>query len=310
VPNTLAHIGFQVPAVRAVMGRPDPKWIFAGLLIPDVPWIVLRFVATARLPVDLYAFHLYAIVQASLALSLVLAAAVALATRAFGRVFLILGVNVLLHLLLDATEIKWGNGVHFFAPFSWRLTSFGLMWPESAVITLVTVVGFGVAVWALVRVEPGGGDLGQRQARARPGFALALVAVYLGAPFTMMNGVEGSDANGVAVLRDRDLRPGRTLEFDRAHLILRSGQLFLRTFTREELRVIPAPSLRPGTVSARARFLDPGTLALDAVHEHRGWPRDLLSVVGLGLIAATWSRDLIRRRRGGRVDDGTGGRVR
>ena len=58
---------------------------------------------------------------ASLAGTLLLCAAIAALTTTPRLVASVLGLNALLHLLLDATEQKWGNGVHLLAPFSWRM---------------------------------------------------------------------------------------------------------------------------------------------------------------------------------------------
>ena len=132
MPNTLGHLGVQGVVTRALIRDADLKWICAGVVVPDVPWILqraLRWVLPVELAVDL---RLYVIVQASLAWTLVLAGALALATAAPGRVFRVLSLGAVVHLVLDAAQIHWGNGVHFLAPASWRLTRFGLFWPESA----------------------------------------------------------------------------------------------------------------------------------------------------------------------------------
>jgi hypothetical protein len=73
----------------------------------------------------------------------VLSAAAALLAQAFWRTWAILGGNAVLHLILDAMQTKWGNGVHFLVPFSWDLTNWGLFWPESAVTYGLTAFGLG-----------------------------------------------------------------------------------------------------------------------------------------------------------------------
>ena len=62
-----------------------------------------------------------------------------------------LGLNALLHLLLDATEVKFGNGVHLFAPFSWRMTSFDWIAGESAVYLALTLGGALLVAWEIAR---------------------------------------------------------------------------------------------------------------------------------------------------------------
>ena len=108
---------------------------------------------------------------ASLAITLLLAAAIAALTAAPRRVFAWLGLNALLHLLLDATEIKFGNGVHLLAPFSWRMTSFDLVAGESPLYLALTLAGVALVLLDLARAERGFVGFERRPAalRARRG---------------------------------------------------------------------------------------------------------------------------------------------
>jgi hypothetical protein len=116
VPNTLVHFAVQGAASRGLWQRLDPRWIYLGCLLPDVPWILRRLVVGFGLPVDAFDLRLYTMGLASLAGTLLLCAAVALLTAAPRLVLAVLGTGALLHLLLDATELKFGNGVHLVAP--------------------------------------------------------------------------------------------------------------------------------------------------------------------------------------------------
>ena len=141
MPNTLIHFAAQGAASHGLWRRLDPRWIFLGCLLPDVPWILRRAVVGFGLPVDTFDLRLYTMAQASLAFTLLLCAALAVLTAAPRLVFLVLGANALFHLLLDATEVKWGNGVHLAAPLSWRMTSFDLVVGESPVYLALTILG-------------------------------------------------------------------------------------------------------------------------------------------------------------------------
>jgi hypothetical protein len=44
VPNALAHLGVQGVATRALLRDADLKWVYIGCIIPDIPWILQRFV--------------------------------------------------------------------------------------------------------------------------------------------------------------------------------------------------------------------------------------------------------------------------
>ena len=151
MPNTLVHFAVQGAASRGLWQRLDPRWIYLACLLPDVPWILRRAVVGFGLPVDVFDLRLYTMGLASLAGTLLLCAALALATSAPRLVLAVLGTGALLHLLLDATELKFGNGVHLAAPFSWRMTSFDLLPGESLVYLVLTAAGALLLAWEIAR---------------------------------------------------------------------------------------------------------------------------------------------------------------
>jgi len=81
---------------------------------PGYPWILLR----TSLALDLaapYTVRLYTTIQASLLFCALFSAFLAQLSRHPAATFAILTGNSLLHLLLDATQVKWANGVHLLA---------------------------------------------------------------------------------------------------------------------------------------------------------------------------------------------------
>jgi hypothetical protein len=72
---------------------------------------------------------------------LILSFALAALAKRFRKVFIILVINSLLHLFLDALQTKFANGVQFFVPFSWKMTNLELFWPESLPTYLLTAFG-------------------------------------------------------------------------------------------------------------------------------------------------------------------------
>jgi hypothetical protein len=139
VPNTLVHLGIQGLGNRLVSSRIDLKWVFLGCIIPDLPWIFRRAFIALVPGIDFYDVTLYAAVQASLLFCVLLSAVFALLSAKPRVVFGILAVNALIHLLLDTIEIKWGNGVFLLAPLTWQLLSFGWVWPDSVLITILSL---------------------------------------------------------------------------------------------------------------------------------------------------------------------------
>jgi hypothetical protein len=265
----------------------DPRWLYLGCLIPDVPWIVRRAVVGLGLPVDRLDLQLYSTAQASLAGALLLCAACALLARETRPVFATLGANAVLHLLLDACEVKWGNGVHLLAPLSWEMTRFDLVADESLTNVGLTLGGLGLVVWELRR-PPRPTPLVWLEPR-RLAAASLLVLVYLTAPLAALDAVEANAGGPVATLRAAD-RTGRTLELDRAHYLDAPGPGGrVRLWTGEHLATTGLDLEHDARVSLRGVFLGSGKLRIDALAEHR-LNRDWPSYLGLALLAALWMR--------------------
>ncbi|MEM7522387.1 MAG: hypothetical protein AAF360_01220, partial [Pseudomonadota bacterium] len=214
MPNTLAHLGIQTLVARAILKSADVKWIWAGCVIPDLPWILQRAVRALAPGVPVYDLRLYAITQSALALCLVLCAALACFSARPYRVFAILASGSLMHLLLDAMQTKWANGVHLFAPASWDLLNFGLFWPEDPQTWALTGFGLVAAIYAWARLPKEADDL-RRPRGAALLAAPALFALYFAAPLALMEGAAAADNHFVTTLRDVAARPDRRVAFDR-----------------------------------------------------------------------------------------------
>ncbi len=289
MPNTLAHFGFQGVVTRALIKEAEAKWIFFGCIIPDLPWILHRAVRTLIPSVDLYHARLYAAVQASLAVSLLCCVSVALIAKKPYKVFRVLALNAFLHLLIDACQTKWANGVHLFAPFSWELVNFGWFWPESLPTILLTVLGLAYFAWEWRRSVP---QLTTRGPLSSQRILMALVCLiaYLLLPLAFWSASYAKDNHSVQTLRERQSRVGRKVAFDHNQYLQRAQGDMLRTFTQETLRVTGDTRGRSGTISVRATFVDPETIRIDVLHQHWPWFRDSASYFGLTLLAALWIR--------------------
>ena len=289
MPNTLAHIGVQALITRGLIARADLGWIGLGCILPDLPWIIQRVVTILPIglsPIDL---RLYAVVQSSLLFCLVASAAFAcLAPRAV-RVFGILALGCLLHLLLDATQTKWANGVLLFAPFDWYLLNFGFYWPENWPSHLLGLVGLAYGVWAVWRIGPSSLHLWPVPV-GRVLAALTFLGLYLAGPLMFMPAADAADLHFAATLRDGAGRPGQLIEFDRSDVWRAAdGATQLGVWTGETLALIgqPLPEAAQGA-SIRGRFVDAQTIEVTAFHLHPTARRELLSILGLGLVLAWW----------------------
>jgi len=287
VPNTLVHFAAQGTVSRGLWRRLDPRWIYLGCLLPDVPWILRRVAVAAGLALDPVDVRLYTMAQASLAGTLLLCGALALATLAPRLVFATLGTNALLHLLLDACEVKWGNGVHLFAPFSWRMTSFDLVSGQSTAVLALTVAGALLVAGEIVR--PPLPTIGLARRRRRLLAASGLLAAYIVVPLPFLGAIEASDSYSVKVMREAAQRAGRTVRFDRTAFRATPAGGFVEAWTGERLRAVGDVPDHDAQVSLVGTFLAPDVLRVDRLAEHRQ-DRDWPSYLALVLLALLWVR--------------------
>jgi hypothetical protein len=290
VPNTLVHFAAQGAASHALWRRLDPRWVYLGCLLPDLPWILRRAAVGVGLPVDGFDLRLYTMAQASLSGTLLLCGALALLTAAPRLVLAVLGSNALLHLLLDATEVKWGNGVHLLAPFSWRMTSFGFLPGESVVYLALAIAGALLLAWEIAGPRRPTRGLDLRPARLAA--AGALLAAYFLAPLPFLGAIFASDSYSVKTLREVQARPGRTVGLDRTAFVARPAGGSIRLWTGEEVRATGPLPAHDATVSLYGTFLAPDVLRVDRLVEHRQ-NRDWPSYLALVLLAAVWARPLL-----------------
>lgn len=292
MPNTLVHFGAQGAASRGAWPRLDARWIYLGCLLPDLPWILRRAVVGLGIPADAFDLRLYTMGLASLVGTLLLCAALAAVTAAPRLVLVVLGANALLHLLLDATELKFGNGVHLGAPFSWRMTSFDLLPGESPVYLLLAAAGALLVAGELWR--PRNPPVGFVLAPPRIAASVALLAAYLAFPLPFLPAIQASDSYSVKTLREVGARTGRTVKLDRTLYEGSSEGGAVRLWTGERVRATGTLPDRSGTVSLEGTFLAPDVLRIDRLHVHRQ-NRDWPSYVALVLLVALWVRPASRR---------------
>lgn len=294
MPNTLAHLGIQALVTRAVIQQAEIKWIWAACVIPDLPWILQRVVRASIPGISPYDLRLYAIAQASLLMCLVFSAALALCSVRPGRVFVILGLGCVLHLLLDAAQTKWANGIHLFAPLSWELLNFGLFWPEDWLTTALTGIGLGYALYAWLRLPGEDEDL-RRPRGLRLAAAAALCLAYAVLPLALMKGAQTADNHYVATLENVEARPGQPIGFDRNRITLGADGAWIVAWTSERFAAIGTLPDHSIQASVIGRFEDSGTVRITAYHRHPDGLRDLAAYLGLALVLAWWRHCLLRR---------------
>jgi hypothetical protein len=287
VPNTLAHIGVQ--GILNQVGKPgiDPKLVCLGCVLPDLPWIFQRVLNGILPGNDPYTIRLYCIAQASLVVTLLLCGAFAFLSKAPREVFLILGLNAFLHLVLDGLQTKWANGVHLFAPISWDLWSAGLFWPESLATYIMTGCGLFYMGWqwrnGITRPLPI-----SYQSLSKVAVSASLLMLYFTFPFVLIEGLRNANNHFVRTLEETETRTGHSLELDRPHYVKTPAGDALRIFTGEKIRTTKEILDHSATVSVRGRFVTPTQLDVLEFHEHSTWFRDMSSYLGILLLSGMW----------------------
>ena len=287
MPNTLAHFGIQTLASKAVDRTADIKWVAVGCILPDLPWITQRLISFLAPGIDLLSLRVYCLIQASLFFCLILSGSIALLNRNAARVFLLLGGNSLVHLLLDGMQTKWANGVHLSAPFSWQLSQFQLFWPEDMITGVLTVSGLLIIAYY---------GWHERRILALKGavFPLLLSSLllisYILLPFMFFNDSFEADNHYVQTLQSKEQRSGKAIGFDRCRYDKSTATITV--FTREKFKLISDQSIADGTISLLGRFTDNNTITASTVHQHAA-TRDFYSYVGLSVLLLLWATALL-----------------
>jgi hypothetical protein len=294
MPNTLAHIGAQGFISRPFFNNSDIKWILLGCIIPDIPWIFQRVVKFILPGINLYDLRLYSIIQSSLVYCIILSLLIALISIHYWKTFAILSVNSLLHLLLDACQIKWANGVNLFAPLNWKLTNFGLFWPESIPTYLLTAIGifFFILVWK--KGVTGEFDLKFNFPQRYTGLII-LLTVYLITPLFLLNEPEEQNNHFVHTLRNYENREGKYVELDRKGYDASTNKI--ESLSNEEINVKGIGLDKSAVLSIKGTFTAKDTILVSEYHVHNRSLRDGTSYIGLGLIFFFWIHVLINHVR-------------
>ena len=278
LPNTLCHIALQMPAHRAAFSDKVLPWVVAGCIIPDIPWILLR----TSLALDLaapYTVRLYTTIQASLLFCALFSAFLAQLSRHPAATFAILTGNSLLHLLLDATQVKWANGVHLLAPFDWSAWQFNLFDIDHPLGIPLTIAGLITLLWSWPKI------LRQQiwAATTNPGRIVAAVIcilLYLTGPLFFLDVLEQTDFHFLHTLKNKAARPGKYIEFDRVAYDRAAATVTI--FSGETIRLEGAMPDSSGSVSIRGRFVSPDNVAVADYRMHSRF-RDPASMLGIFL---------------------------
>lgn len=304
MPSTLVHMGVQGVATRFAWARVELLWIFMGIVIPDFGWITQRIVK--HLPFDISRYDLlgYATVQSSLAVCLLLCASIAVLTSRPARVFLILAISCLFHLLLDASEVKWANGVLLFAPFFWSFTSWNLILQDGILNIVLTIASL---VYLFKIWKTGIGEISRslfNVTRRSVVAAVVLLALYVSVPFMLVDKPQEANLYDLAVLQDYDDRAGHAVTLDRVYYDSENNSV--RIYTGETIRIVNFEGADKSLVSLRGTFDAPDLLRVEESMIHHPWLRDTGAKIGLGILFLFMAHVILTlyREPSGQIDRG------
>lgn len=286
MPNTLAHFAINGLFTRTLISQADFKWIYLACVIPDIPWILQRAVKTFPITLDLYDLRAFCIAQSSFLLCVFICGALAMLAKQRGKVFIILIIGCLLHLLLDAVQIKWANGVQLFAPFDWGLIRFDIFWPESLGTYVLTVAG---VLYFLINikktVKPNCEEFQLNLITVS--ISAVLLLIWLSLPLVFIQSVYSADNHYIATLKDSTNRMGKEIEIDRNTYVVEGGVSKLKTSFGESILLKNIEAESGEKISLQGRFVDQNTIYVKRFHKHAKY-RDYASMLGLSCVIFIW----------------------
>ena len=287
MPNTLAHLGIQGLLTRKLIDNTDLKWVYVGCIIPDMPWILRRALESFIPALDPFTLHSYVIIQSSLLFCLILSACLATLSKDFWKTFMTLGINTLFHLILDAFQIKFANGVQFFVPFNWSLTNFGLFWPESLPTYTITALGliYFIINWRHCTSNPTILIL-KPASRIIP--TAIFLTLYIFTPLLLLDGPVNANNHYIKTLQSNHDRTGEYVEFDRRGFKSTPAGDTLDTFTNEKIGISGINYKANANVSIRGKFVSNKMINVIEYHVHSAWFRNYASYLGLILVTLLW----------------------
>jgi len=289
MPNTLVHIGVQGTAFGSLLFRAtDLRWVLLGCILPDIPWILKRILLVLLPQGDYPVLNSYILLLASLSACLLLALAFALLSGQTTRIFLVLALGALTHLLLDACQDKWGNGVLLLAPFDWRLIHFDLFSVASSTTLLLTIWGGGYAIIVCKKAFSTISPL-NKVSSCRWRSSLAFLALYLWLPAFFISDPWDADTGYCRTLYLKGDRPGRFIEFDRVPFVASPDGGYLDIpLSGEKVFLDGVPLKEDGSLSVKGTFLAPDKVAVTTYRVEPKTFRDSATYAGLLYVGLAW----------------------
>ena len=188
--------------------------------------------------------------------------------------------------MLDPLQIKWANGVHLFAPFSWHLLSFNLFWPESIPTYIITAFGLIYFLFTYKKAISEYSDLIFPDLKKLL-LSLSLLLIYFIIPLFMLNLPEEHNNHFVKTLRNYSTRSGQYIELDRANYIPEAGGNIIKTFADEKIKAANLNIKNKNLISIKGKFISRDEIYIEDYHINTKF-RDDASLIGISLTSILW----------------------
>ncbi len=196
------------------------------------------------------------------------------------KIFTILSLNSLFHLILDACEVKWSGGVHFFVPLSWKMVRFDLFWPGGMITQIITIssVIFILLTWRSSLGIKNGISI---RPLIRIWISASLIMMYFIFPFFLLQGPEDANNRFVKTLRSYVSREGNYIEFYRVRYIPTKSGGVLETGTGEKILVKGINLNERGEISIRGKFIKNNVVKVLDYYVHNHIIMDIANYIGI-----------------------------
>jgi len=283
MPNTLAHITISRILSKPITNSVDYIWVYIGCVLPDIPWIFQRVIKVVFSDIDTYDLRLYSIAQASLFFCILLSISLAFMSSRPRKVVILLIFGALIHLLLDASQTKWANGVHLLAPVSWDIWSVAWYWPESVFTYFISIAGLVIIAldWNICSQKQ---QLLTFSKKRASGFIVFMLS-YLILPIIFFSDIEASNNHFIQTLRDVEHRIGKSIEFDRSVVNFEQDKAYIISSMGKDKIYLTNLTLNTSKkISFRGVFVDVNTIEVYEFHVHERYLRDAMTTLGLLMI--------------------------
>ena len=284
MPNTLVHIGINGFLTKTFSRKANIFWIYLGCIIPDIPWILKKIFEIFVPYINGYDLQAFSIIQSSLFFCIIISLAVSAITKNYQLTFFTLFSGSVLHLLTDSIETKWANGVQLFAPFSWQILNFRIIWPEHFVIQFLGFLGlvFFVFNWKDFRNI----KFYFTFTKIRLFISTILLLSYFLLPLLFFNDIYENDNHFLSTLKNKSERTGKFVELDRKLVEFNQNtkSYWITSFNNDLIELKSKYDLSGRKISIKGSFINNDLIEVTEYHQNANLIRDGASYFALLLM--------------------------